>query len=147
MLTRRMIALCAGLLAFAALPVVALGQDMPLPAQTGANLKQIGVPTNAKPDVLPSLIVMTSRGVTLQGNTLTLAGVSQSAIIFADRPVRSAGHALTAHLLEEWAPGSDSFDKDPPNATVPVFNKDASSVKDAVGSPRRRWTATTWPSM
>lgn len=44
----------------------------------------------------------------------------------------AAGHALTAHLLEEWAVGSDSFAKDPPNATVSVFDMAGSSVKDAV---------------
>ena len=41
------------------------------------------------------------------------------------------GHAI-ATLLEEWATGDDSFGKDPPNATVSVFNKDASTVKDVV---------------
>ncbi len=35
-------------------------------------------------------------------------------------------------LLEEWADGSDSFGKDPPNATVSVLGKDASTLKDAV---------------
>jgi hypothetical protein len=55
--------------------------------------------------------------------------------VFADRPVRAAGHALTLHLLEEWAPGNEdpeSFTKDPPNATVSAFNKDASTIRDAV---------------
>jgi hypothetical protein len=51
--------------------------------------------------------------------------------MFADRPVRAAGHALTAHLLEEWS-GNDSFAKDPLNATVSVLSKDAPSVLDAV---------------
>jgi hypothetical protein len=49
--------------------------------------------------------------------------------------VRAAGHALTTHLLEEWAPGnesSDSFTKDPPNATVSVFSRDAATIRDAV---------------
>jgi hypothetical protein len=35
-------------------------------------------------------------------------------------------------LLEEWSSGSDSFGKDPPNATVSVLSKDASLSKDAV---------------
>jgi hypothetical protein len=35
-------------------------------------------------------------------------------------------------LLEEWNSGSDSFGKDPPNATVSAFSKDASLTKDAV---------------
>jgi len=81
---------------------------------------------------VPSLIVLNSRGATLQGGKLTLTGVASNSIIFADRPVRSAGHAPTAHLIEEWAAGSDSFAKDPPNATVSVFTKDGSGVRDAV---------------
>ena len=59
----------------------------------------------------------------LQGQTLTLTGVSPDSIVFADRPVRAAGHLLTAHLLEEWSDGS--FAKDYPNATVSVLSKAA----------------------
>lgn len=86
----------------------------------------------AKPEVIPSLIVLNARGASLQGQTLTLVGVAPNSIVFADRPVRSAGHVLTAHLLEEWGTGSDSFAKDPPNATVSAFSKDGSGVRDAV---------------
>jgi hypothetical protein len=52
--------------------------------------------------------------------------------VFADRPVRAAGHDTTAHIIEDRSKGSDSFAKDPPNATVSVFTKDGSGVKDAV---------------
>src|SRR4029077_4998355 len=58
-------------------------------------LKTIG---QAKATVLPSLIVFNSRGATLQGSKLVLTGVIPNAIIFADRPARSAGHDLTAHI-------------------------------------------------
>jgi hypothetical protein len=94
--------------------------------------KAIGQSKDAKPEVVPSLIVLNARGATLQGQKLTLVGVAQNSIVFADRPVRSAGHVLTAHLLEEWGTGSDSFAKDPPNATVSVFSKDGSTIRDAV---------------
>lgn len=88
----------------------------------------------AKPDIVPSLIVLNSRGATLQGGKLVLTGVAPNSIIFADRPVRSAGHALTTHLLEEWSPatGDDSFAKNPPNATVSGFSKNGAVIKDAV---------------
>jgi len=109
-------------------PQVSQAQDaISAPAQ-----KQIGA---AKTEMVPSLIVMNSRGASLQGNTLTLNGVSSNAIVFADRPVRAAGHALTSQLLEEWTPdpkGGDDFAKDPPNATVSVLSKDGSKVADAV---------------
>jgi len=61
---------------------------------------------------------MNSRGATLQGDTLVLTGVTPSSIIFADRPVRSAGHQPTADVIAEWGSGDDSFAKNPPNATV-----------------------------
>ena len=86
----------------------------------------------AKPDVVPSLIVFNAREATLQGNKLILNGVAPNSIVFADRPVRAAGHDLTKHIVEDWAKGSDSFAKDPPNATVSVFTKDGSGLKDAV---------------
>src|SRR5271165_7346769 len=86
--------------------------------------------SSVKTDMVPSLFVMNARGASLQGQTLTLAGISPNSIVFADRPVRAAGHLLTQHLLEEWSLGS--FAKDPPNATVSVLSKDGTSVRDAV---------------
>ena len=104
----------------------ALAQD----AITDPAEKTIGAPT--KKEIVPSLIVMNSRGARLEGTTLTLTGVSPNSILFADRPVRAAGHALTAHLMREWTPGSGTFDRDPPNATVSVLSSDASGVSDVV---------------
>jgi hypothetical protein len=128
MVSNATIGIWAGLLALIAVPLSGIAQTAP----TQGTLKQIGAPSNAKPEIVPSLIVLNARGATLQASTLTLLGVASNAIIFADRPVRAAGHVLTEHLLDEWASGSDSFGKDPPNATVSVFNKDASATKDAV---------------
>jgi hypothetical protein len=96
--------------------------------------KTIGVPTSLETTkVEPALIVMNAAGATLEDNKLTLNGVAHNAIIFADRPKRAAGHALTADLLEEWSSAADaSFAKDPPNATVSAFSKDGSVTRDAV---------------
>jgi len=115
-------------LAAAALPIAA---SLPAVAQTAAPgaPKVIGQPQ--PPRVVPSMIVLNAKGAKLGGGKLVLEGVSPNAIIFADRPVRSAGHALTAHLLEEWS-GNDSFAKTPPNATVSVLMKAKAAVVDAV---------------
>jgi hypothetical protein len=119
----------AGLLCTSGL---ALAQTTP-PAPPHVPLqKTIGAHT---PQVVPSLFVMNSRGATLQGGKLTLTGVSPNSIVFADRPVRSAGHDLTSNILELWDPSNsnpESFAKDPPNATVSVFQKDGSTIRDAV---------------
>jgi len=86
----------------------------------------------AKPEVVPSLIVFNSRGASLQRGKLVLSGIAPNAIVFADRPVRAAGHDTTAHIVDDWDKGNDNFAKDPPNATVSGFTKDGSGVKDVV---------------
>jgi len=106
------------------------------PALTFAQTETATLPQKAigqgKPQPVPSLIVLNARGASLQGEKLTLDGVAPNSIVFADGPVRSAGYVLTQYLLEEWGTGSDSFAKDPLNATVSVFSKDGSTVRDAV---------------
>ena len=81
---------------------------------------------------VPSLAVLNSQGATLADGKLTLTGVSSNTIVFADRPVRSAGHQTTAQFIMQWDEGKDSFAVDPPNATVSVLGGDGSDVSDAV---------------
>jgi hypothetical protein len=97
-------------------------------AITAPAQKTIGVPAARKRS--EALIVLNARGARLTGPTLALDGIAPSAILFASRPTRSAGHMLTPELVELWATGS--FAKDPPNATVSAFAKDGSKVTDAV---------------
>ncbi|WP_249779399.1 hypothetical protein [Bradyrhizobium sediminis] len=111
-------------------PALALAQGTPAAPPHVPLQKTIG--GQAKPEVVPSLIVLNSKGVSLQGNKLVLTGVAPNSIVFADRPVRAAGHDLTTHIIDDWAKGSDNFAKDPPNATVSGFTKDGSGVKDVV---------------
>lgn len=118
--------------AFAQTPAAPAPQAAAGP-QTGHHTgpKTIGRPK--APVLVPSMIVLNARGATLKDKKLVLDGVSPNAIVFADRPVRSAGHALTAHVVEEWSDKApDSFAKLPPNATVSVFNKAKAGVVDAV---------------
>ena len=108
--------------------------------------KVIGTPQ--QPQIMPSMIVINAQGARIEGariegaksegtkgasQKLVLEGVSPNAIVFADRPIRAAGHALTSQLLEEWSDASaDSFAKDPPNATISVMRKEKGKVSDAV---------------
>ncbi len=121
----------AALLALAATPL-AVAQNAPASAQDAISApaqKTIGAP---KSEMIPSLAVINSHSATLQGTTLTMTGVSSNSIVFADRPFRAAGHVLTKHFLKEWDEGSDSFAKDPPNATLSVLSGEGDSVEDAV---------------
>src|SRR5437016_4526236 len=105
-------------------PTLTCGQT-PTPTATAA---PPAVKSSVKVDMVPSLFVMNARGASLQGQTLTLAGISPTSIVFADRPVRAAGHLPTEALLEEWTTGD--FAKDAPNATVSVLSKDGVSARD-----------------
>jgi hypothetical protein len=116
---------------------ISIGALLWMPAMAGAQAPTTTAPSASPPgkssvkvDMVPSLFVMNARGASLQGQTLTLAGVSPSSIVFADRPVRAAGHLPTEALLEEWTTGD--FAKDAPNATVSVLSKDGSSAHDVV---------------
>src|SRR5271166_878312 len=122
----------AALLALLAAPL-AVAQNAPAQAQDAISApgqKTIGA--SAKNEMIPSLAVVNSHGATLQGTTLTMTGVSSNSIVFADRPFRAAGHVLTKHFLKEWDEGSDSFAKDPPNATLSVLSGEGDSVEDVV---------------
>lgn len=92
--------------------------------------KTIGRPQHQAP--VPSLGVINAEGATLDGGRLTLTGVSGNVIVFADRPVRAAGHETTELFISRWADGSDSFAKDPPNATVSILGGGKDGVVDAV---------------
>ncbi|UVF18975.1 hypothetical protein HPT29_021290 [Microvirga terrae] len=105
-------------------PAQDAGAKPPMPT------KAIGRVTPTGP--VPSLAVLNAAGAKLEGNRLTLTGVSPSSIVFADRPVRAAGHVMTQQFIMQWDEGKDSFAKDPPNATVSVLGGDGSQVSDAV---------------
>ncbi|MGO4526957.1 hypothetical protein AB4097_19120 [Microvirga sp. 2MCAF35] len=92
--------------------------------------KAIGQVTPTGP--VPSLAVINAAGAKLEGNKLTLTGVAPNSIVFADRPIRAAGHVMTEQFIMQWDEGKDSFAKDPPNATVSVLGGDGSKVSDAV---------------
>lgn len=117
----------------ATLVVLALSLAAAQAQQAAAPAPQLKTIGQAKPEMVPSLIVMNADGASLDGTTLTLKGVSANSIVFADRPVRGAGHALTNVLLDEWNPDyPDSFAADPPNATVSVVGSDGKTIRDAV---------------
>ena len=93
-------------------------------------MKTIGRVTPTGP--VPSLFVLNSAGAKLEGTTLTMSGVAANSIVFADRPVRAAGHVTTEQFIMQWDKDKDNFIKDPPNATISVLGGDGSKVEDAV---------------
>ena len=115
-----------------------------LSGAAGAQAPSPSAPSSAVPGPASSqpgqssLLVLNARNAALIGHTLALDGVSASAIVFADRPIRRAGYIHTDDLLKLWSSGS--FAKDPPNATVSAFAADGAQLNDLVvvlKSPKR----------
>jgi hypothetical protein len=96
---------------------------------------------------VPSLAVINSDGAKIDGDKLVLTGVSANSIVFADRPVRAAGHVTTEQFIMQWDEGKDNFAIDPPNATVSVLGGGGSDVSDVVvtlKSPKLEGTTLTF---
>jgi hypothetical protein len=118
--------LCGALVAAS----VASAQTSQAPGRHTPLEKTIGAPHSNRP--VPSLAVLNAGGARLEGGKLVLTGVSPNTIVFADRPVRAAGHETTRQFLMQWDEGKNSFAKDPPNATVSVLSANPGEVSDAV---------------
>ena len=84
------------------------------------------------PLIVPVLFVQNARAVVFGGGMLTLKGISPTTIFFSDRPARIAGHFTTLEYLKLWDEGKDSFLKDPPNATVSMFEPGKEELADVV---------------
>ncbi|WP_291985005.1 hypothetical protein [Candidatus Accumulibacter sp. ACC007] len=80
-------------------------------------------PVSAAEDKVQLMFVQSAESLKADGKTLRLVNVAPQTIYFSDRPVRVAGHITMPAYLEEWtaAAGPNNFSKDPPNATLSVY--------------------------
>jgi len=79
-----------------------------------------------------SMFVQTAQGVTSDGKTLTLTGVTPSTLYFSDRPQRVVGHMATSDFVDLWGEGANSFKEDPPNAVLAFLQPGDDAPEDAV---------------
>jgi hypothetical protein len=97
-------------------------------------LGAMAVPAYAaqQPDAPSMLFVQSAKGLTVNGGTMTLTGVSPTTIYFSDRPQRMAGHIDNAGFFKRWAKGQDNFKNDPPNATLSSFSPEGTPMTTVV---------------
>lgn len=69
------------------------------------------------------LFVISGTSGSLEGDTLTLNGVS-NAVYFSDRPVREAGHISLSKFTNMWSEDTAGYKSDPPNAVLSILTKD-----------------------
>jgi hypothetical protein len=79
-----------------------------------------------------SMFVQTASGISSDGTTLTLRGITPSTLYFSDRPQRVVGHLTTADFVDLWGAGENSFEVDPPNAVLAFIEPGEAVPGDAV---------------
>jgi hypothetical protein len=79
-----------------------------------------------------SMFVQTAHGMTSDGQTLTLEGVTPSTLYFSDRPQRIVGHMATTDFVDLWGEGDNSFEEDPPNAVLSFLEPGEDVPSDTV---------------
>jgi hypothetical protein len=92
-------------------------------AAAAAPLTALLSPARAADAKVQLMFVQSAESFKADDKTLRLVNVSPQTIWFTDRPVRQAGHVTMPNYLKEWtaAAGKDNFSKDPPNATLSVY--------------------------
>jgi hypothetical protein len=86
---------------------------------------------SAEHERIDALFVQSATGFTSEGGTVTLHGLADSTVYFADRPRREVGHMRSSSFIELWDVGVYSFAVDPPNAVL-SFLDDGSAPDDVV---------------
>lgn len=81
---------------------------------------------------IDALFVQSATALTTGVGTVTLHGLTDSTIYFADRPRREVGHIPSRRFVELWNAGVDSFAVDPPNAVLSFLEDSEDTPEDAV---------------
>ena len=96
--------------------------------QTLGKTVTLGSATHERID---ALFVQSATGFTSERGTITLHGLAESTVYFADRPRREVGHMRSSSFIELWDVGVYSFAIDPPNAVL-SFLDDGKTPDDVV---------------
>jgi hypothetical protein len=81
---------------------------------------------------IDALFVQSATAFSSVPGTITLHGLADSTVYFADRPRREIGHIPSSRFVELWKAGANNFSVDPPNAVLSFLDQDGESPPDAV---------------
>jgi hypothetical protein len=88
--------------------------------------------TDPQVERIDALFVQSATAFSSDGGTITLHGVADSTVYFADRPRREIGHIPSRRFVELWDTGANSFAIDPPNAVLSFLDDNGGAPEDAV---------------
>jgi hypothetical protein len=92
------------------------------------------VSRNSDPQVerIDALFVQSATAFSSAPGSITLHGLADSTVYFADRPRREIGHIPSHRFVELWESGASNFAVDPPNAVLSFLDEDGEAPPDAV---------------
>jgi hypothetical protein len=81
---------------------------------------------------IDALFVQSASSSSSEEGAVTLHGLADSTVYFADRPRREVGHIPSRRFIELWGNEEDGFALDPPNAVLSFLADDGPTPGDAV---------------
>jgi len=83
-------------------------------------------------DRIDALFVQNGAAFSAHDGDITLHGVADATVYFANRPRREAGHMPSQRFLELWDEGEESFATDPPNGVLAFLGEPGEVPSDVV---------------
>jgi hypothetical protein len=93
---------------------------------------EVGRTSEPQVERIDALFVQTATAFSSGPGTITLHGLADSTVYFADRPRREIGHIPSRRFVELWEAGANSFAVDPPNAVLSFLEEKGTAPEDAV---------------
>lgn len=81
---------------------------------------------------IDALFVQSASSSSSEEGSLTLHGLTDSTVYFADRPRREVGHIPSRRFVELWEGDENGFSVDPPNAVLSFLDDNGPTPEDAV---------------
>jgi hypothetical protein len=81
---------------------------------------------------IDALFVQSGSRFSSSGNEITLHGLADATVFFADRPRREAGHMPSGRFLELWDEDATNFAGEPPHAVLSFLDDPAEALTDVV---------------
>jgi hypothetical protein len=83
-------------------------------------------------DRIDALFVQNGAAFSAHDGDITLHGIADATVYFANRPRREAGHMPSQRFLELWDEGEESFATDPPHAVLAFLGDPTEVPADVV---------------
>jgi hypothetical protein len=85
-----------------------------------------------KPGRVDALFIQSGAAFSSRDSEITLHGLSDATVFFADRPRREAGHMPSQRFLELWDDETAGFAVEPPHAVLSFLDEPTEALADVM---------------